>query len=72
MKLAQSKGLTPQTYMFAFLLSLGYATPLSGTTSNFHMVEDVAVMTRIQEGESIFESEEELKNMADALGMPNL
>jgi aryl-alcohol dehydrogenase-like predicted oxidoreductase len=71
-QLAEQKGLTPQTYMFAFLMSLGYVTPLSGTTNTKHMAEDVAVMERMQGGEQIFESEEELRHMAQLLGMPDL
>lgn len=42
-EVAQEFGLTPQTAMFAFLLSTGYITPLSGTTSKHHMAEDVAM-----------------------------
>ena len=71
-ELADSKSLTPQTLMFAFLMSLGYVTPLSGTTSKEHMAQDVAVMERIQGGEVFFESEEALRNMAQYLGMPDL
>ena len=71
-EMAQKKNLTPQTYMFAFLMSLGYVTPLSGTTSQKHMAEDVAVMERMQGGEVIFESEEELRHMVQLLGMPDL
>ena len=71
-ELAEAKGLTPQTYMFAFLMSLGHFSPLSGTTSRLHMAEDVAVMERIQGGEVFFENEEELRHMAKLLGMPDL
>ena len=71
-ELAHSKNLSPQTLMFAFLMSLGYVTPLSGTTSKEHMAQDVAVMERIQGGEVFFEGEEELRNMAQLLGMPDL
>lgn len=71
-QLAEKKNLTPQTYMYAFMMSLGYATPLDGTRSQQHMVEDVAVMERMQGGEHIFESEEELRHMAQILGMPDL
>ena len=71
-ELAHSKNLTPQTLMFAFLMSLGYVTPLSGTTSKEHMAQDVAVMERLQGGEVFFESEEELRTMAQYLGMPDL
>ena len=60
--LAEAKGLTAQTYMYAFLMSLGYATPLSGTTSPIHMAEDVAVMERMQGGETMF-TEHDQKNM---------
>ena len=58
--------------MYAFLMSLGYVTPLSGTTSPVHMMEDVAIMERIQGGEAIFETEEELKHMAQLLGFPDM
>lgn len=71
-ELAKSRSLTPQTLMFAFLMSLGYVTPLSGTTSQEHMAHDVAVMERMQGGEVFFETEEELRNMAQYLGMPDL
>lgn len=70
--LAEKKNLTPQTLMYAFMMSLGYATPLDGTTNQKHMLEDVAVMERMQGGEQIFESEEEMRLMAQLLGMPDL
>jgi diketogulonate reductase-like aldo/keto reductase len=68
-ELAEAKGLTPQTYLYAFLMSLGYVTPLSGTTSLAHMAEDVAVMERIQGGDLTF-SQEEQQRFAKLLGMP--
>jgi diketogulonate reductase-like aldo/keto reductase len=71
-ELAKKKNLTPQTYMFAFLMSLGYVTPLSGTRNPQHMAQDVAIMERMQGGELIFESEEELRHFAQILGMPDL
>jgi diketogulonate reductase-like aldo/keto reductase len=71
-KMADEKNLTPQTLMYAFLMSLGYVTPLSGTTNKLHMAHDVAVMERMQGGEQIFSSEEELRHMAQLLGMPDL
>jgi len=71
-KWADEKGLTPQTLLFAFLLSLGYVTPLSGTTSLQHMKEDFTVMQRIQNGETIFDGEAELRSFATLLGMPDL
>jgi len=70
-ELAQAKGLTPQTYMFAFLMSLGYITPLSGTTNKGHMAEDVAVMERMQGGEAIIADEKEQHLMAQLLGLPD-
>lgn len=71
-EVAESKGLSPQTLMYAFIMSLpgGYGTPLSGTTSQQHMSEDVAVMERMQNGEAIFESESEIRDFAKILGMP--
>jgi diketogulonate reductase-like aldo/keto reductase len=72
--LAEAKNLTPQTLMYAFIMSLpgGYGTPLSGTTSQQHMKEDVAIMERMQSGEVIFETESELRDFAQILGMPAL
>lgn len=71
-ELAGKKNLTPQTLMYAFMMSLGYATPLDGTRSQQHMIQDVAVMERMQGGEDIFESEDELRSFAKILGMPDL
>ena len=71
-QMAQERNLTPQTLLFAFLLSLGYVTPLSGTTSARHMQQDIDVMRRIQHGEAIFETEEDLRKMAKLIGMPDL
>lgn len=72
-ELASAKGLTPQTYMFAFLMSLGngYLTPLSGTTDRHHMAQDVAIMERMQGGEVLF-TEVEQQMFAKILGMPAL
>jgi len=57
--------------MYAFMLTLGYA-PLDGTTNTVHMDEDIAVLSRITDGESIFDEEQgELKLMAEVLGMPD-
>jgi diketogulonate reductase-like aldo/keto reductase len=71
-QLAEAKGLTPETFLFAFLMSLGYVIPLSGSTNRKHMEEDVAVMERIQAGEVFFETDQELRQMAELLGMPDL
>jgi diketogulonate reductase-like aldo/keto reductase len=71
-EMAEARRLTPQTLMYAFLMQLGYATPLSGTTSEQHMREDVAVMERMQGGEMFFKTDEELREFAQVLGMPDL
>lgn len=65
---ADSKQLTPQTLMYAYLMSLGYGTPLDGTTNKQHMKEDIAVMERLQKGETIFEDDEELRRFEKLLG----
>ncbi|KAL7557471.1 hypothetical protein ACA910_002375 [Epithemia clementina (nom. ined.)] len=71
-KMAEAHGLTPQTLMFAFLMSTGYITPLSGTTSKQHMAEDVAIMERIQGGEVFFHTMGEMRQFSTFLGMPEL
>jgi diketogulonate reductase-like aldo/keto reductase len=65
---ATSKGLTPQTLMYAYLMSLGYGTPLDGTTSIAHMQDDIAIMQRIQNGEKIFKTEEDIRKFEQLLG----
>jgi hypothetical protein len=52
-------------------MSLGYVTPLSGTTNPIHMAHDVAIMERMQGGE-IFFTEKEQRHFAKILGMPEL
>jgi diketogulonate reductase-like aldo/keto reductase len=71
-ELADAHKLTPQTLMFAFLMSLGYITPLSGTTDRMHMAQDVAVMERMEGGEVFFPDEAALRHFAKLLGMPDL
>lgn len=71
-EMAKQHGLTPQTYMYAFLMSLGYVSPLSGTTSPSHMVEDVNLMKRFQKGDVFFNDEEELRKFARLLKLPDL
>lgn len=71
-KAAKAFDLTPQTYMFAFLMSLGYINPLSGTTSEIHMAQDVAIMERMQGGQTFFHNEAELRQFAEILEMPDL
>lgn len=65
---AESKQLTPQTLIYAYLMSLGYGTPLDGTTSVDHMKEDIAVMERLQKGEKIFRDNDELRKFERLLG----
>jgi len=69
--MAGSKGLTPQTYMYAFLMSLGYVTPLSGTKNPIHMAQDVAIMESMQAGGIIF-TDKEKKRFASLLGLPGI
>jgi len=75
-QLAFKKGLSPQTLMYAFMMSLdGHVTPLSGTTDKMHMAQDVEVMNRIiekNEGEEKILKEDEMKFMANILGIPGL
>ena len=49
------------------MMTLGH-TPLDGTTNKAHMMEDVAIMERIQNGEEIM-SQSDMKEMALALGL---
>jgi len=70
-EMAGSKGLTPQTYMYAFLMSLGYVTPLSGTKNPIHMAQDVAIMESMQAGGIIF-TDKEKKRFASLLGLPGI
>jgi len=65
--LAQSKGLSTATLMYAFMMTLGH-TPLSGTTNGQHMHEDADVMERIVNGEKFF-GEEEMTYMSNLLGI---
>lgn len=66
-EMAEEKGLTPQTLMYAYMMTLGH-TPLCGTTSKVHMLEDVAVMERIQGGEEILNSDE-VEVVSNSLGI---
>jgi hypothetical protein len=49
-------------------MSLGYGTPLDGTTSIAHMQDDIAIMQRIQNGEKIFKTEEDIRKFEQLLG----
>jgi len=68
--LALQKRVTPQTLMYAFMMTLGH-TPLDGTTSEDHMIEDIEVMKRILSGEEIL-SPSEMQTMSEILGMSRL
>ncbi|KAL7541559.1 hypothetical protein ACHAXR_011592 [Thalassiosira sp. AJA248-18] len=67
--IANEKGLTPQTLMYAFMMTLGH-TPLSGTKDEGHMKQDVDLMLRFQRGETVL-NEEEMKRMSSLLGIGN-
>ncbi|KAL7552100.1 hypothetical protein ACHAWF_015312 [Thalassiosira exigua] len=64
---AQEKGLTPQTLMYAYMMTRGH-TPLSGTKDEGHMEEDVQIMLRFQHGERVL-SEEEMNQLGSLLGI---
>jgi diketogulonate reductase-like aldo/keto reductase len=65
--MARAKGLTSQTLMYAYMMTLGH-TPLSGTKDDGHMKEDVAIMARFQDGEEIL-TEEEMDKLSTLLGI---
>ena len=46
LELVTKNKLTPQTLMHVFMLSLGHATPLDGTASIEHMMQDVTIMKK--------------------------
>lgn len=64
---ARDKGLTPQTLMYAFMMTLGH-TPLSGTKNAGHMAEDVDIMLRLQHGETVL-SDSEINRLSSLLGI---
>ena len=49
------------------MMTLGH-TPLSGTTDIQHMMQDVAVMERIQGGEKIL-NDDDMTNIKEMLGI---
>lgn len=67
--LASKKGCTPQTLMYAYMMSLGHQ-PLCGTTSPEHMKQDMAVVSRIYNGEEIL-SQRDIALMSRILGVPD-
>jgi hypothetical protein len=52
---------------YAFCMALGIS-PLDGTTSEVHMKDDMALMSRIRSGEQFFANKEELSIIGNALG----
>lgn len=67
--MAHAKKLTPQTLMYAYMMTLGHI-PLSGTKDVNHMDEDVDVMMRLQRGEEIL-SKAEMETLSSLLGVPS-
>lgn len=64
---AEQKGLTPQTLMYAFMMTLGH-TPLSGTKNSGHMTEDIDIMMKFQHGEKVLD-DEEMNRLSSLLGI---
>ncbi len=46
-------------------------TPMDGTTDKQHMKEDIDLLNRVRSGEKIFENNDELAIIGNALGTPN-
>eukprot|EP00594_Rhizosolenia_setigera_P014251 CAMPEP_0178969218 /NCGR_PEP_ID=MMETSP0789-20121207/18725_1 /TAXON_ID=3005 /ORGANISM="Rhizosolenia setigera, Strain CCMP 1694" /LENGTH=309 /DNA_ID=CAMNT_0020655309 /DNA_START=49 /DNA_END=978 /DNA_ORIENTATION=+ len=65
--LAKDKGLTPQTLMYAYMMTQGH-TPLDGTTSRPHMQEDIQLFLRLYNGEEILNTDE-VNFMSGILGV---
>lgn len=65
--LAKDKGLTPQTLMYAYMMTQGH-TPLDGTTSRQHMQEDIQLFLRLYNGEEILNTDE-VNFMSGILGV---
>ena len=63
--IANEKGLTPQTLMYAYMMSLGH-TPLDGSKDTNHMKEDIDLMMRFQTGEDVL-AEAEIETLSDLL-----
>lgn len=65
--IAQEKQLTPQTLMYAYMMSLGH-TPLDGSKNINHMKEDIELFTRFQNGEQIL-TDDEVNMLSSSLGI---
>eukprot|EP00804_Cyclotella_cryptica_P024652 CCRYP_001661-RA/>CCRYP_001661-RA protein AED:0.31 eAED:0.31 QI:593/1/1/1/1/1/2/165/263 len=66
-EMAREKGLTPQTLMYAFMMTLGH-TPLDGSSDVNHMKEDIKLMMRFQNGENVLD-EKEVNTLSSLLGI---
>jgi len=73
-ELATSKGLTPETLLYAFCMTIGI-TVLDGATNEDHMKEDIVLLQRMNNNgdanSKIFVNEKELTLIANALGIPD-
>lgn len=67
--LAESKGLSPEGLFYAFCMTIGIS-PMDGTTNFDHMLEDMNLVNRIRQGETIFKNDDELAIIGEALGLP--
>ena len=70
LELAKSKNLSPEGLFYAFCMTIGIS-PMDGTTNLKHMKEDIDLLHRIQSGELIFDSIEELAIIGNALATPD-
>ncbi|KAL7467825.1 hypothetical protein ACHAXS_008063 [Conticribra weissflogii] len=70
LQLAKKKGLSPEGLFYAFCMTIGI-TPMDGTTDKQHMKEDIDLLNRVRSGEKIFENNDELAIIGNALGTPN-
>ena len=64
---AEEKGLTPQTLMYAYMMSLGH-TPLDGSKNDDHMKEDIELMMRFQNGDEVLATDE-INTLSRLLGI---
>ena len=65
--MAKDKGLTPQTLMYAYMMSMGHL-PLDGSKNVDHMKEDVELMMRFQNGDEVLD-EDEINTLSRLLGI---
>jgi len=72
-QLSEARNLTPHTFMYAFVLSLG-GSPMIGTKSRQHMDEDLKVAKQFDDKgtQAFFEDDKDRQKFAAALGKPDL